>query len=61
MKICLRQWIRPRGPYVKIEGVGDCNICKPHKDNLNCKLYYPINISTFTVKEREDALHKKRK
>ena len=56
MKLCLRQWIRPLGTKVKVEGVGDCDTCVPHEDNKHCRLYYPITITTYEVEEKEDAL-----
>jgi hypothetical protein len=57
MKLCLRQWQRPSGPYVRIEGVGNCDVCVPHEDNKNCRLYYPINITVYEVEEKDYALH----
>lgn len=55
MKLCLRQWIRPKGPYINIEGVGDCRICTQHNDNKYCKCYYPITVTTYEVKENKNA------
>ena len=48
MKICLHQWIRPQGPYIKVEGMGDCRTCTTHEDNKFCK---------FEVKEKENAVY----
>jgi len=53
MKLCLRQWIRPTGPKVEVKGVGDCTKCIPHEDNVQCRLYYPITISTYEVEDKE--------
>jgi len=53
MKLCLHQWIRPKGPYVKVEGVGKCEDCLPHEDNKYCRCYCPITITTVEVKEKE--------
>jgi len=41
--------------YMEREGVGNCTICTPHKDNKNCRLYCPITIMTYTVKDKEDV------
>ena len=42
MKMCLRQWVRPKGPNIKVEGVGDCKTCVPHEDNKYCRCFYEI-------------------
>jgi hypothetical protein len=52
MKMCLQQWIRPTGPKIEVEGVGDCETCTLHEDNKHCRLYYPITISTYEVEEK---------
>lgn len=58
MKICLHQWIRPTGPYVKMEGVGNCKTCITHEDNKNCRNYSPITKpGEFEVKEKENAIY----
>ena len=51
MKICLHQWMRPKGPYVKVEGVGNCTECTPHEDNKNCIKYCPINVTIYDERE----------
>lgn len=28
----------------------------PHSDNVNCDRYYPINITTVSVKEKEEEM-----
>jgi hypothetical protein len=38
---------------IKMDGVGDCEICIPHNDNKHCRRYYPITITTFEIKEKE--------
>lgn len=48
--MCLNQFIRPT-IYIPMEGVGDCRICQPSKDNKYCKHYYPIPVRTFYVKD----------
>ena len=53
MKICLNQFIRPKESKSSREGVGNCNICTFHKDNEQCKEYYPITITIYEVKEKE--------
>jgi len=54
MKICLRQWIRPTGPKVKVEGVGECETCTPHENNKYCRLYYEITApQEFEIKEQK--------
>jgi len=53
MKVCLNQLIRPQGPNIKIDGVGDCKICLPHGDNKNCKEYYPVTLTIEELKEKE--------
>lgn len=53
MKVCLNQWIRPEESKIHIDGVGNCRVCTPHVDNINCKRYYPITITIYEVKEKE--------
>jgi hypothetical protein len=54
MKICLHQWLRPTGPKVEVEGVGDCKVCIPHENNKSCRCYCEISApQKFEVKERE--------
>jgi hypothetical protein len=50
MKICLRQFIRPEERLL-MDGVGDCTVCKPDEKNKECKMYFPIEISTFEIEE----------
>jgi len=51
MTICVKHLNRMKEGYIAIEGVGDCRICQPHPDNKNCKLYYPIKIQEFEIRE----------
>jgi hypothetical protein len=49
---CIHQFMRPkRNFYISIEGVGDCRICTPDKENKKCKRYFPITVVTFEVGE----------
>jgi len=58
MKICLHQWIRPQGPYIKVEGMGDCRTCTTHEDNKFCKNHCLITRpGEFEVKEKENAVY----
>ena len=50
MRVCLRQYIRPDGRYIR-EGWGDCTSCKPDEKNKDCKGYYPIEVSIYEVDE----------
>lgn len=43
-KMCLHQWIRPAGPYVEVDGVGNCNVCTTNDENKNCRAYCEITI-----------------
>jgi hypothetical protein len=55
MKKCLHQIIRPsRKNLARTAGVGECVDCKPDKNNKNCKLYTPINITILEVKKNEE-------
>lgn len=47
---CLRQFIRPSG-NIDIEGVGDCRVCVTHEDNKKCKMYVPITVQYYEVKD----------
>jgi hypothetical protein len=60
LKLCIQQVFRPKYvPKIKIEGVGDCSVCKPDKNNRNCRNYYPITINIVEVEcnrgEKENA------
>jgi hypothetical protein len=46
--LCIHQFIRPEGKQLTW-GVGDCTICKPDEKNKECKCYYPIKISVFSM------------
>ena len=43
IRICLFQWFRPRVRVIK-EGCGDCTICTPSPENVNCEGYMPITV-----------------
>jgi hypothetical protein len=47
-KICLHQ-LETNKYFMPREGVGDCRVCKPDRDNINCKAYYPINLYKGTI------------
>jgi hypothetical protein len=51
-KYCIHQIFKPNNKTsLPIAGAGYCDICKKSPDNINCKRYFGINISTFEVKE----------
>ncbi len=43
-KLCVHQFIRPNGPYIKLEGVGNCKTCVPDEKNWECAQYKPIAV-----------------
>jgi len=47
--ICLYQWIRQK-KNIKIEGAGDCMVCKANHKNKYCKKYIKININNIDIK-----------
>jgi len=47
--ICLYQWIRQK-KNIKIEGAGDCMVCKANHKNKYCKKYIKININIIDIK-----------
>ena len=49
MKLCLHQFLRPT-VYIKLEGVGDCRICKYNPiENRKCKRYRPVSVIIIEV------------
>jgi len=40
---------------VTVEGVGDCSICLPDKNNKYCKNYIRINITIIEIKDKVDV------
>lgn len=50
MKMCLHQFIRPRiAP--RLEGAGDCSVCKKDEQNKQCRAYTPIEVKTYEVEK----------
>jgi hypothetical protein len=38
---------------MKIEGVGDCTVCKYDKENKKCIMYCPVSIRIIDIIEDE--------
>jgi len=51
-KYCFYQ-IFKKESNVKVEGIGDCSICKKDRYNWHCKNYIKINISIIEIGENE--------
>jgi hypothetical protein len=50
-KLCIHQFIRPTGPDLKLEGVGNCSKCIPDEKNSDCKQYHPVAVILGDVEE----------
>ena len=37
--------------YMKSDDIGNCEICIPDENNIKCRLYHPISIYTFYVRD----------
>ena len=51
MTVCFYQAFKRERVFK--EGVGDCEICIPHPDNINCKDYLRMSLWRFTVVDKE--------
>lgn len=51
---CIRQIFRPNPETkVRVEGVGDCQICTYDEHNKNCRMFHEVCFAT--VQEYEDS------
>ena len=51
MTVCFYQAFKRKRVFK--EGVGDCEICIPHPDNINYKDYLRMSLWRFTVTDKE--------